>query len=198
MKKIYIFPIMGTLLLVLYGIVVNFINASGYRFVEGYQNLVPIIIVIGFYVCPLVYMFHKNDRNIKSTMEDKIQESQSYKILEEQILELDDSKVSESDNSQTMTNYGEGYIAILRSISWLQLIICCVVGLIILIQPSQSSRNQNIIADAINNLSSYMGFYLIISSIFLFVFLTVISNIAENTVAIRINSDMLVHNERER
>lgn len=202
MKKNYILPIVGTVLLVLYGIIVSYINASGYKFVGGYQKLAPIIIVVGFYVFPLLYIFHKNDRNIKSTVEDKIQVPKSYKVLEEQILKLDDEQVSESDDTQVITNYGDGYIAILRGISWLQLIVGCFVGLIILIQPSQSSSEENAVAyaitDPIKHLSGYMGFYLIISSIFVFVFLTVISNIAENTVAIRINSEKLVQNEIER
>ncbi|MBU3161147.1 hypothetical protein KPL37_15610 [Clostridium frigoris] len=70
-----------------------------------------------------------------------------------------------------------------------------IVGIIILIQPSQSSSEQNAITDTIKHLSGYMGLYLIISSISLFVFLTVISNIAENTVAIRMNSEKLVQKE---
>ncbi|MCB2297076.1 zinc ribbon domain-containing protein [Clostridium tagluense] len=67
MKKVFIFPILGTVLFVLYYIALNYMNDNGYKFVgiSSYlKYLIPIIII--FLIFPLILMAFKNIKNIKN------------------------------------------------------------------------------------------------------------------------------------
>ncbi|NNU77576.1 zinc ribbon domain-containing protein [Clostridium estertheticum] len=65
MKKIFIFPILGVVLFILYYIGLQFINNNGYELVGSYSYLRDLIPVISFIlICPLIIMVIKNIKGI--------------------------------------------------------------------------------------------------------------------------------------
>ncbi|MBU3071929.1 zinc-ribbon domain-containing protein [Clostridium estertheticum] len=65
MKKIFIFPIFGVVLFILYYIGLQFINNNGYELVGIYSYLRDLIPVISFIlICPLIIMVIKNIKGI--------------------------------------------------------------------------------------------------------------------------------------
>ncbi|MBU3101715.1 MULTISPECIES: hypothetical protein [Clostridium] len=67
MKKIFIFPILGAVLFILYYIGLQFTNNNGYELVGIYSYLRYLIPVISFIlICPLIIMVIKNIKIIKN------------------------------------------------------------------------------------------------------------------------------------
>lgn len=82
MKKIFVFPILGTVLFVFYYSVLQFMNDNGYRFVgisKCLYYLIPISITIVFYIIPLVITF-KNRKVVNVEVKNEVGEEVNEEI----------------------------------------------------------------------------------------------------------------------
>ncbi|MBW9150377.1 hypothetical protein K2F40_15565 [Clostridium sp. CM028] len=90
MRKIITLPIIGTVLFILYAFVISiFFNAKGYDFRGNYKYLVPFLIIVIFYIIPLIYIFG----NIKS-IRTKICEYTIQKRQKKQIIKVEDTQLT--------------------------------------------------------------------------------------------------------
>lgn len=181
MKKFRVLLITGVVLLIFYCIALYIMDINGYNFVGNYVFIIPTIIVIVF-IIPSIILFFKNKKNITEN------EVEKQKISKQKV-----SKSSGS-NTESVNKYGENYVYYLQTISWMQLLISFFGGIILINQAREDNLliQSNSIEAYINNIKSSMGIYLILSSVVLFVVLMLISHVAENVIAMRINSDKLI------
>lgn len=88
MKKIYILPIIGVILFVLYFIALYIMNVNGYGFTANYGYLIPSIIIIVF-IIPSIIIFFKNYK--KDTVNSS--KNKKQKIIKQEVLKSNDSAI---------------------------------------------------------------------------------------------------------